>query len=375
MNQDRENANRIVLAEAWHLALPMNYDLRIGPITYRTRDYVVLRLTDDEGHQGVGVGYTRGTALLPSVMTIVEQLDSLGADPASVHRTLQGRFAPGWAGMIRAAAIVDIALWDIQARRAGRPMWAMFGEAPRQVPLMVVAGYFMDIRGQSAILDEIDRFVAEGYQTMKVIVGGSDVAADAALVAAIAGRVPASIDIAIDVHGAFKDPSDAVSYAEAFVDLPIAFIEDPCPNFDVAELCEVARRSPLPIATGEDLISVSAYRQLVASGVSLLRIDATSIGGYTPALTGVGIAADANVRVAPHVWPHVHMPLAAASELVSTIEVIPAYVSADPLMGLLAEPLPILAGTWQAPDVPGLHLPLDWDRVAAIATTSTTHRF
>ena len=361
------SGRRITKAEAWHLALPMRYPLNIGPITYRTRDYVVLRLTDDAGIQGVGVGYTRGTPLLAATSTLVEQLDGLGTDPGDVHRTLQGRFAPGWAGMVRAASLLDIALWDLQARQAGKPMWAMFGSAPRNVPLMVVAGYFMDVRGRAAILDEIDGFVAEGYQTMKLIVGGSDVQEDADLVQAIAARVPSGVDIAIDVHGAFRDPTDAIAYAQAFVDLPVSFVEDPCPNFEIAELCEVARRSPVRIATGEDLISVSAYGQLVAAGVSLLRVDATSIGGYTPALEGIRMAESAGHGIAPHVWPHVHMPLVAASPNVATIEVIPDYVSADPLMSLLTEPLPIVAGTWQVSEEPGLDLPLDWERISATA--------
>lgn len=364
------NDPRIVQAEAWHLALPMRYPLRIGPITYHTRDYVVLRLTDENGHHGVSVGYTRGTPLLSATATLLDQLDSLGTDPADVHRTLQGRFAPGWAGMVRAASLLDIALWDLHARRAGKPMWAMFGAAPRPVPLMVVAGYFMDVRGRPAILEEIDRFVAEGYRTMKLIVGGSDVRADAELVGAIAERIPPGVDIAIDVHGAFGDPVAAIAYAEAFVDLPVIFVEDPCPNFDIAELCEVARRSPLPIATGEDLISVSAYRQLISAGVSPLRVDATSIGGYTPALAGIRCADSVGAGIAPHVWPHVHMPMTAASEHVTTIEVIPEYVSADPLMSLLTEPLPIVAGAWHVSDGPGLDLPLDWEQIDVLAVDS-----
>ena len=48
---------RIVRAEVWRCPLAMANTLRLGAISYRTRDYVVLRLTTEDGLIGHGIGY------------------------------------------------------------------------------------------------------------------------------------------------------------------------------------------------------------------------------------------------------------------------------------------------------------------------------
>jgi len=199
---------------------------------------------------------------------------------------------------------------------------------------------------------------------MKLIAPGSDVDADLKLVRSVRSVLPPHVQLAVDVHGAFADVRSAIAYGAKLEHEGLRFLEDPFPSWQVSQVVSVAAALKLPIAAGEDLISPDSYTQLLAGGVSYLRADATATGGYGSAMDGIRAAEAVGASVAPHVWPHIHMPLASLSSSVVAIEVIPSYVGADPIDTLLVEPMPISGGAWVAPRQDGLYLPFDWELVA-----------
>lgn len=358
----------IVAAEVWHLPLPMRWELRLGPITYHTRDYVLLRLTSEDGLCGVAMGYTRETPLLEATVALASDLPALCGSPAQVLQALRGRYATGWGAMARAASLIDIALWDLSARRADQPLPRLLGAGSMEVPVMAVAGYFSDRRDRSEIIDEIARFVDEGVSIIKLIVSGKDVADDLRYVEMVRDRVGPDIEIGIDLHGAYTRASEALPYIRAFQSAGIKFLEDPISSLETSQICAIAGSTDVPIASGEDLVTADSFEVLAAGGVSYLRVDATATGGYTAALAGVSAAERHGASVAPHVWPHIHAPLAAASPRVLSVEIIPEHVRADPITELLYEPMPIVNRRWVSPEEPGLYLPLDWERVRSAAS-------
>lgn len=365
-------ADRITRAEAWLVQLPMPHELVLGPITYATRDYIVLRLTTESGVTGVAVGYTRHTPLLEALELLIPQLRDIGVDPSEVQRTLKGRFSPGWGSLVRAASLIDIALWDIGARRSRQSLEDFMGSRESPVPLMAVAGYFLESRGKTAVLEEIERFVSEGYDTIKLIISGHDLDHDRGLIQDIKRILPADVALAADFHGAFHSVSEALQYSHGLADCGLRFIEDAFPSYESDLVSAFARASGTPAAAGEDVMTPAAHRALLDGGVSYLRADATATGGYTAAAASIAAAEDAAAWVAPHVWPHIHHPLSYASSRVAMIETIPGYVGADPFVELLREDLPIVNGTWSPPDHEGLYLPLDWSRVQSSSSASRT---
>jgi len=367
--------DRITAAEAWLVRLPMPYELVLGPITYTTRDYVILRLTTASGITGVAVGYTRHTPLIEALEILVPQLNGLGLDPGEVQRTLKGRFAPGWGSLVRAASLIDIALWDINAKANQRSLEDFMGSREQPVPLMAVAGYFQETKGKAAVVEEIQRFVTEGYTTIKLIIPGQDLDHDLDLINDIGQVLPPDVTIAADFHGAFHSVTEAVKYSEGLSSCGLRFIEDAFPSYESGMVSAFARSTATPVAAGEDVMTPAAHQTLLDGGVSYLRADATATGGYTAAMASLSAADDAQAWVAPHVWPHIHHPLSYASNRVAMIETIPSYVGADPIVDLLLEDLPIIDGTWSPPQHEGLYLPLDWARVAASASTHRTWAF
>jgi L-alanine-DL-glutamate epimerase-like enolase superfamily enzyme len=332
-------------------------------------------VTTEDGRQGHAIGYTRHTPLLEATKTVCEQLADLGSDPIRVHDALHRRFAPGWSALVRASSLVDVALWDLRSQREDVPLARALGYDPRPVQAMAVAGYFSDRRSVGELLDEIDRFVDEGYSTLKLIVPGHNSAADYNLVKKVRARAPERVAIGVDFHGAFETVSDALVHCERLQDLGLLFIEDPFPSAEWHEVCEFAAASPTPVAAGEDLTGLTALQDLLDNGVTFLRADVTASGGYSVVRSAMIHAAAFDASIVPHVWPHIHAPLVAGAPDGSPVEVIPEYVGADPVWMLLTEGPPMRNGLWHPPTRSGLRLPIDYDAVHSHSTSQFTLDF
>lgn len=360
--------DQITRADVWQVPLALPHTLKLGSVTYSTRDYVVLRICTSDGFTGKAVGYTRHTPLFESLCRLLGDISTLPTDPGGASQRFRAEFAPGWGAMVRAASLIDIALWDVAAQRAGSTMRSFLGAGEGDPDIMVDAGYFMDSRGEGLVLDEIDRFIDDGYAIVKLMIKGSDGAEDAAFAERVSERMRGRARLAIDTHGALASLEEAPRYLRHFEGLPIEFLEDPFPSYESLAVTEFAGVSDVPVASGEDLVTPDTYRQLVEGGVRLLRVDATATGGYSAALEGTFAASAAGVSVLPHVWAHIHSALSGTSEAgLAALEVTPDYVGADPIDLMLTEPMPIVDGRWRAPEVPGLYLPLDFDEIARLA--------
>lgn len=363
----------IVRAQAWRCPLPLPYPVRLGAIEYLAREYVVLRIVLASGQDGWSAGYSRGTDLLGSLRAVAPHLK--GADPVTASRMLREEFSPGWQSLARGASLFDIAWWDALAVQRAVPVSVALGGRPRALRLAAVAGYFEGFRPLGEILDEVDRFVCEGYSTVKVMLPGRGRARDRELVDAVAARLPSNVELAVDLHGMYSDDeldvsvSEALAHVEALGDRAFGFIEDPFPTQSVRGVRRFARASATPTASGEDANGSSVLAALVEDGVGVLRVDATTAGGLTTLEPAIRTAENWGVRILPHVWPHVHGALAGLSLEIDQLEVIPSYVGADPIWMLLEEEAPIENGLWRS-DGAGPAMPFSVGKVAAYAAES-----
>lgn len=318
-------------ARAWHCAVAMPHPVRLGDMVYRTRDFVALELETRDGRVGSAIGYTRGTPLLEATERMVAALDpALVGDPEAATDDLAARFAPGWGALIRGASLVDIALWDLAAQAAGRDVGRSLGgsEAP-VVPWMFVAGYFAAERPITELVSEAERAVSEGAVVVKVMLRVDDPTADRELVAALRQRLGPEQDLAIDFHGALRDPDAAADLIRSLDDFGLMFAEDPFRGHDLHRLGLLADQIEVPIAVGEDLIEESLLEGLL-DVAGYVRVDATASGGLSFARRAVVRAAAAGRGVLPHVFEPIHRPLAALGPAVVALERIPAFVGADP---------------------------------------------
>src|SRR5207244_1444553 len=75
--------------------------------------------------------------------------------------------------LVTAMSAIDIALWDLKGKAIGRPVWALLGGAlRRRVPAYVTGFYYRDGERPDDLVREAAMYVAQGYRTLKVKVGG-----------------------------------------------------------------------------------------------------------------------------------------------------------------------------------------------------------
>lgn len=314
-----------------------------------------LRLgTSDADLAGCGFVFTigRGNDIQASALGAVAErltgrdVDALVEDPGAVNRELTWDSQLRWLGpdkgvMHMAIGAVMTAVWDLRARREGRPLWSSLARLePAEIVDLVDWTYIADLLDPGRareILEErrperearIAGFaadglaayattpgwlgysdeklvrlcreaVADGFTTIKLKVG-ADTSDDRRRLGLAREAVGADVAIAVDANQRWSVP-EAIAAIGELREFDLRWVEEPTHPDDVvghATIAEAVR--PVPIATGEMLASPTLAKQLIQlGGVQILQIDATRMGGPHDLLAATLMAAHAGVEVIPH---------------------------------------------------------------------------
>lgn len=189
------------------------------------------------------------------------------------------------AGLPQAVAAVDLALWDLAGKRAGRPVAALLAERPAarvEVNATIAAP---DRAGAAAAAGAA---VAAGFRCLKVKVGIGD---DAGRLAAVRATVGPEVRIRIDANGAWSVP-EAVAALEALEPVGIEFCEEPVHGLE--GLAEVSARSRVPIAVDE---SASDPRAVTSGACDAVCLKVSRHGGISGVMHAARAARDAGTTV------------------------------------------------------------------------------
>jgi L-alanine-DL-glutamate epimerase-like enolase superfamily enzyme len=359
---------RIVGLDVAVCALEMPYPVRLGPVVYTTRDYVALRMRTDAGIDGYALGYSRGTPIPAALQTLAPEI--LGRDARMIRSIVVGirqSHAPAWGAFVRAVSLVDVALWDIAARAARLPLFKLLGGYRDTIPVMAVAGYYLDRRSVEDVEEEIMQRAGDGFKTIKIGIPAVDPRADEAFVSRLRRALDNSIDLGIDAHSAWTDLETALAACQRLDSLGLSFIEDPCSPQSWRLMADLQARIRTPLAAGEEASMIEQHRDLL-DAVTILRVDATANGGLSDVMLATQMAAAAGRSVSPHVYAPLHSHLAGAFPNVRQVEIIPAEVGADPFHRLLRSEPAIRNGMLLLDDSHGNGIDLDWEAVSAHAS-------
>lgn len=316
------------------IRIPVKEPTRISTRLLDSRDYVVVALRrDDEEKEGVGYTYagtTGGTVVVQAIRELLQPV-LLGRDAddivAAWEVMYQASLLLGRRGaVLRAMSAVDIALWDLAAKRADVPLAVLLGGGRGSVPGYASGGYYKPETGSwtEAVVREIESNMSQGFTDHKIKVGGLPVDEDAKRVAAAVGAMGTG-RLALDANNAYRSVAEATRALRAFEraagDTGLWWFEEPLSPDDPAGHAELRRRSETPIATGEIAASRHDFRDLLTMhSVDVLQPDAGVLGGVTEYMRVVRTAETFGVPVAPHWHANLHVHLAAASTNCLTVE-------------------------------------------------------
>ncbi len=349
-------------------SFPLPSVIRLGPIEYRSRDYVALRLrSEDDDLVGYAAGYTRGTPLFEGARMLASSV--VGTAVAKRKATIGSLIAarrPGHAALVRPLSLLEMALTDLSLKQAGNSLHTLFGGARRAIPALAVCGYFIDDRGDEAILDDLVRLESEGFGQLKLMLGMRPIPWMRTFLARAKERLRAETVLGVDLLYSVASVEEGLRLLPALEDLGVGFVEDPFDPARWRQLVTLSEQVAIPLAVGEDVVSPLQYRDLLEAA-GILRVDPSTCGGFAAAIQGIELAAAAGVPVIPHGMPGGCSQLAGAFAAVSAVEVTPAEIAADGFDRLVELPYDLRDGVVHLDDLPGNGVRLDWEGVVAAA--------
>jgi galactonate dehydratase len=289
--------------------------LRIASVRpVRAGQFLYARVETSDGLVGWGESGAWGhlDASATAIATFGRALE--GQDPRTIerHSIVMQRFAHMRGHAVNGAiSAIDTALWDILGQHLGAPIHQLLGGAVRDRVRVYGHAYAETV---ADVVAELRSLKAKGFTAVGHLNPFLDEAEDAAWfkpqvrklrdaadnVARFRDAVGPEMDLLLEMHRRLT-PAEAVEFAHLVQPLGPMWIEDPVrPDF-LAEMGEVARRSVVPIATGERFMTPIEFGQQLALGpISYARISAGVVGGISGARKAAAIAEAHDVPIAPH---------------------------------------------------------------------------
>jgi L-fuconate dehydratase len=337
---------RFPTSVGWHGSDAMNPDPDYSAA------YVVLRT--DEGPHGHGFVFTIGRgnevqcaaiqALAP--VLVGRDVEEICGDLGVVYRQLVGDSQFRWLGpekgiMHMAIGAIVNAVWDLAAKRAGKPVWKFLADlTPEELVALVDWRYLSDALTPAEALDLLkaaepgraDRerqlraeglpaytttpgwlgyddataerlarqAVADGFGQIKLKVG-RDIDDDRRRLTIARRAVGGGIRLAVDANQCW-DVAEAVSWVDALQDFDLWWVEEPTSPDDILGHRAIREAiAPVKVATGEHVQNRVIVKQLLQAGaVDILQLDATRVGGVNENIAILLLAAKFGVPVCPH---------------------------------------------------------------------------
>jgi L-fuconate dehydratase len=383
--------------------------------------YVTIRTS--AGDEGYGLAFTVGRgndvqvaavrALVPLVAGM--PVDDALADLGGFSRRLTGDSQLRWLGPdkgaihMAAAAIVN-AVWDLRARREGKPVWRLLAEMPpADLVDLIDFRYLKEALTRDEALDILRRaepgraarqaeLLASGYPAYTTTPGwlgyspeklaalaaeavkdgftqiklkvGADLDEDVRRLRLAREVVGPDVRIAIDANQAWG-VEQAIAWLRPLAEFDPYWIEEPTSPDDVLGHAAIRRAvAPIKVATGEHTHNTVMFKQLLqAEAIDILQLDASRVAGVTENIAILVLAAKFGVPVCPHAGgvglcemvQHLAMFDFVAVSGTRHDRVI-EYV--DHLHEHFVDPVRVERGRYRAPDRPGLGARLHTESVA-----------
>ena len=354
---------RIVAVEAQAYRVPIDNPIKVAFGTFRDRPFVLVRVVDIDGVEGWGEAWCNW----PSVgaehraRLVADFADRLVgqtlAHPGDAFRLLTKQLEvlvlqTGEVGPIaQAIAGIDIAVWDLAARKAGLPLYRLLGASPVAYAPVYATGINPD-RPEDYALARL----AEGHRAFKLKIGfGTEL--DLRNLRALRETLGPDALLMTDANQSL-DREAALALAREAAPLDLRWLEEPMRvDAPAADWQALADACPIPLAGGENLRGMELDEAVAGSVLSVLQPDMTKWGGVTGNFPIAQAAVARGKSFCPHVFgggvallASLHLLAAAGGDGLLEFDCHP-NAGRELIVGDL---LPVRAGQVPLPTSPGL---------------------
>lgn len=278
---------RIQSIETIPVAVPLTKPFKTALRTVTTAYAIYVKMTCEDGRVGWGEAPPTHVITGDSLGSITYAIEEVIA-PQLIGKDVRNReevFRLLKRAIVRntsAKAAVDMAIYDLLGQLAGLPLYQLLGGYRSEIE----TDFTVSVNDAAEMADDAERYIADGFNVLKVKVGIGDISEDIGRIRAIRERVGAGPKIRLDANQGWK-PKEAVFAIGKMEDagLDIELIEQPVPADDIEGLLYVTNHTLTPIMADESVFSPKdALRVLERRAADLINIKLMKSGGIHEAL-------------------------------------------------------------------------------------------
>lgn len=346
-------------------AVVVSLDKPIGSALGQIRDFgcILVTLRTDEGMTGENLVFTLNNRRTKVLRQMVEELAELVIGRDAGH--IADFWARAWKDInflghkgvtIVGISALDGALWDALGKSVGLPIYRLIGGARSRVPAYHSGGLWLSST-VGELVEEAQRFVAEGFGAIKMRLGLPDPREDAARVKAVRAAIGPAIRLMADANQG-QSESQAIRLGRLLEDYDLTWFEEPLPAWDLEGLARVAAELDTPIASGETEYTRYGFRRMLElRSADILMPDLQRVGGVSEFVRVGHLAESFDVPVSSHLFPETSIQVLGGLSNAIYLEFMPWFSK------LYNETLVFSNGEALVPERPGWGFTFNWDYI------------
>ena len=312
--------------------VPLDNVTSFATRTVSARDYCLVKVRSTAGVEGIGFCYVGSAGGNIAKAAVAELLAKklIGQDSLRVEGLWQEMYAEsllqGRAGTaMRAISILDVALWDLNARSVKLPLYKYLGSfVTDRVPAYASGGYYLAGKTPKKLGDEMAAYVKAGFKAVKMKVGRLSPREEEVRIKAARDAVGPDVHLMLDANNAWSDLPTAMRYLERYELYDPYWIEEPFGPDEIDLHARLAKLTRVTVATGEIAYGRWYHKELLdKGGAEILQTDAVVCGGISEWKRIAATAASYGVTMCPHWFHDVHAHLVAATPNARYVEFFP----------------------------------------------------
>ncbi len=294
----------------------------------RSQSFIFCSVEADDGTVGWGEAYAiprRERGIVEFIKSLGEMLKTLtDASPQNFRNNVTGWFDEGHLSidLSSAASALEVALWDIRGKQAGKPVCDLLGNVVRRsVPLYANMDPLTPDDSIDCLVERCVAIKQQGFTALKIYpmeYAPLDQATEC--VRRVRQAIGDDTRLLLDIW-ALDDAQYALEAAHAFAPFDPFWFEEPIAGERFDDMAEIRRSIDMPIVTGERQMGMHHFRTVLdKQAADILNPDIVGAGGILEMIEIARMADSYDVLVSPHCW---NSTIVGTAAMVHTCAVLP----------------------------------------------------